>query len=188
MKYKLLIEGNQIMKIKYFFLFALMALSVNCFAEPAKKETIDAFFDAANMQKMMNTIYGQMDGMFKHMTAGMNVPEKDKPIMDKYLAKYTAMVKEEMSWDKLKEPMEKIYASVYTEDEMQGIVAFYKSPAGQKMLNKMPELMQASNGIMQDSVKSIMPKIQALQKEMSDELAQAKKEEPKKEEPSAPAK
>ncbi len=181
------------MKIKYFFLFAFMALSVNCFAEPAKKETIDAFFDAANMQRMMNAIYGQMDGMYKHMTANMNIPEKDKPVMDKYLTKYTAMVKEEMSWDKLKDPMEKIYASVYTEEEMQGIVTFYKSATGQKMLSKMPELMQASNGIMQDAVKNMMPKIQTLQKEMSDELAQTKKEdsskeEPKKEAAPAPAK
>ena len=166
------------MKIKYFFLFAFVALSVNCFAEPAKKETVEAFFDVADMQRMMNAIYGQMDGMYKHMTANMNIPENEKPIMDKYLAKYTALVKEEMSWDKIKDPMEKIYASVYTEDEMQGIVKFYKSAAGQKMLNKMPELMQASNGIMQDAVKNMMPKIQALQKEMSDELAQAKTEQP----------
>ncbi len=181
------------MKIRYLSLFALMALSVNSYAEPAKKQTVDTFFDIANMQKTMNAVYSQMDGMFKHMTVSMNIPEEEKPIMDKYLNKYTEMVKEEMSWDKIKEPMEKIYSSVYTEEEMQGIVKFYKSPAGQKMLNKMPELMQASNSIMQDMVKNMMPKIQALQKEMIGELEQAKKEassnkESKQEESSVPAK
>lgn len=157
--------------------FLTLIFSLNCFAEPASKATIDELFKVTQAQKLMDSVYGQMDGMFKNMVQGMNVTEAQKPILDSFFIKYNALIREEMSWEKLKDPMADAYASVYTESEVKDIIKFYKSPAGQKMLAKMPELMQASMGIVQNSMKNMMPKITELQKQMQDEL---KKESAKK--------
>lgn len=149
-------------------------LSENNYSQtvPASKETIDELFKVMQAQKMMDSVYGQMDGIFKRMVQDMNVPESQKPILDSFFVKYNALVKQELSWEKLKDPMAEAYASVYTESEVKGIVEFYKSPAGQKMLAKMPELMQASMGIVKTSVKNMMPKITQLQTELTNELKQ----------------
>lgn len=158
------------MKYKCFFIVMLLTFSINCLATPATKETIDELFEVTQAQKMMDSIYGQMDGMFKQMVEGMNVSESQKPILDNFFVKYNALIKEDMSWEKLKGPMAEAYAKVYSEDEVKDIIKFYKSPPGQKMLVKMPELMHASMVIVQDIMKDMMPKINKLQNELKTEL------------------
>jgi len=44
--------------------------------------------------------------------------------------------------------MAKIYASDFTEQELKDLVAFYKTPLGQKLLAQEPRTVQASMGFM----------------------------------------
>jgi len=72
------------------------------------------------------------------------------------------MIAEELSWDKMKEDYITLYAETFTEEEMDGIIAFYKSPAGQTFLAKQPELMKRSMEMTQGLMVRIMPKIKAM--------------------------
>jgi hypothetical protein len=47
-----------------------------------------------------------------------------------------------MTWDAMAPGMIDAYKSAFTTDEMRKIAAFYKTPEGRKLLDKMPELMQ----------------------------------------------
>jgi len=46
--------------------------------------------------------------------------------------------------------MAKIYASEFTEQELKDLVAFYKSPLGQKLLSTEPKAVQSSMGYMNE--------------------------------------
>lgn len=46
-----------------------------------------------------------------------------------------------MSWESLRNELIDIYVSAFTEEELKQITAFYKTPAGRKMVEKTPELM-----------------------------------------------
>lgn len=46
-----------------------------------------------------------------------------------------------MSWESLKDEMIEIYAGAFTEEELKQITAFYRTPAGKKVIAKMPELL-----------------------------------------------
>jgi len=166
-------KDDLVMKLKLWLTALLFAFSINCFAAPASKATIEELFQVTQAQKIMDTIYGQMDGMFKKMVEGMNVPEEQKPVIDRFFVKYNALVKEDLGWEKLKDPMIDAYANVYTEAEVKDMIKFYKSSAGKKMLAKMPELMQATMGIVQGAMKDMMPKVNQLQSELREELKQA---------------
>ena len=50
------------------------------------------------------------------------------------------MIAEAMSWVSLKEEYVTMYAATFTEDELRGAIEFYRSPVGQKWLEKTPEL------------------------------------------------
>jgi hypothetical protein len=54
------------------------------------------------------------------------------------------IVQEEFSWDKLKPTYIAIYQETFDQEEIDGLVAFYKSPVGTSMVNKMPVVMQKS--------------------------------------------
>ena len=52
------------------------------------------------------------------------------------------------------EGMAKIYAADFTEQELKDLVAFYKSPLGQKLLSQEPKSIQASMGYMNQWARS----------------------------------
>jgi len=70
-------------------------------------------------------------------------------------------ISREFSWDKMKEDYITLYADTFTEEELKGIIAFYKSPAGQAFVQKQPELMKRSMELSQKMMLKLMPAMQA---------------------------
>lgn len=156
------------MKFKLFILS--VAASACCFASPAQKETIEELFQITEVSKTSEVILGQSNAMLKEMTAGLELSGSEKPVVDKYSAKMVKIIKEEAAWDKLKAPIVEIYAATYTEEELLEIIKFYKSPAGQKLLVKKPELAKKTMELAQKTIIGLTLKLDAIAKEMADEL------------------
>jgi hypothetical protein len=57
------------------------------------------------------------------------------------------------------EQMAKIYASDFTEQELKDLVAFYKTPVGQKLLAQEPKSVQASMSYMQQWAQTFSDKV-----------------------------
>lgn len=105
-------------------------------------------------------IPAQMEKM-KQATGQTNMPANVSGQTDKMME----MMAQELSWDKMKEDYITLYADTFTEEELKGIIAFYKSPAGQAFIKKQPELTKRSMEMSQKFMLQVMPKIQAMCKE-----------------------
>jgi len=81
-------------------------------------------------------------------------------------SKMMALIADRLSWQNAKASYVKIYAETFSESEIDGILAFYKSPAGEAMLDKMPLLMQKSMEVSQQLMVDIMPQIQHMTEEL----------------------
>ena len=90
----------------------------------------------------------------------------DREAFDNYMHQAEAIMRQEISWEKMREPMIDIYLKHYTEEELQQMLIFYQSEVGQSMLSKMPAVVQDSVILSQSMLENLMPKIQKL----SDEL------------------
>ncbi len=66
------------------------------------------------------------------------------------------------------------YDETYTEDEIDGILAFYRSPAGKAFLAKTPQLMNRTMTLMQQQMASVQPQLEQATKELADEMAKTK--------------
>ena len=75
-----------------------------------------------------------------------------------------------MGWDKLKPDMVKLYTSNFNEQELKDLIAFYESPLGQKVLQKMPTLTAQSAQITQSKLETAVPEVNKLLADMSSEL------------------
>jgi hypothetical protein len=73
----------------------------------------------------------------------------------------------ELDWDGMSRETAQIYASVYSEEELRGILAFYQSPAGRAMVTKSPEVMNRMLGATQKLVAAVLPKIREIIKKYS---------------------
>ena len=70
--------------------------------------------------------------------------------------------------------MVKLYTSNFSEQEMQELIAFYESPLGQKVLEKMPSLTSQSAQLTQSKLETAVPKVNQLLAEMTAKLSPPK--------------
>ncbi|MFH0824996.1 MAG: DUF2059 domain-containing protein [Pseudomonadota bacterium] len=80
--------------------------------------------------------------------------------------KMIAMMEKEWTWEKVKGEYVGLYAEMFTEDELKGVISFYKTQAGMAFINKQPELVKRSMELSRKMMDGILPKIQELLKEV----------------------
>jgi len=99
----------------------------------------------------------QLKTMTPHGQDTAKVQEMQSKIMN--------LVAEEMSWEKMRADYVAIYAETFTEEELRGMVEFYQTPVGRKLIEKTPELMQRPMMITQKQMAEMMPKVEAAVRE-----------------------
>jgi hypothetical protein len=142
--------------------------------DAAKQAKVQALFDAMHMERMMNQMMAAVTQMIQQMTdsipgADKMTPEQRK-LVDDFQAKAMKLATDTMSWKVLEPEYVKLYASTYSEEEIDAITVFYKSPAGQTMLDKTPELTRGSMQIAQGRMLEMQPKMKELQEQFSRQL------------------
>ncbi len=112
----------------------------------------------------------QMESMSQNSGVKMNpssLAMQDK-IMD--------LMGQEMSWDKLKDAYVGVYVETFTEEDLQGLINFYKSPTGQKLVEKTPELSAKVMEIGQKQALQLLPKIKEITSAATQEMQQKTQE------------
>lgn len=80
-------------------------------------------------------------------------------------AKMMDAIKARMSWEKMRPRYIQLYDDTFSEAEIDGILAFYESPAGRAVLQKMPLLMQKSMSLGMAQGAEVMPELQRIARE-----------------------
>lgn len=150
------------MRIKLLSCAAALLFSLQAQAEPATRATIEKLLQVTDAAAMMDQAYLQLDQISEQMLKSSGTGLDTDPQARQMVRNINALVREELSWKQLEEPMIALYGNVFSEDELQDIIAFYQSEAGQKMLKRQPELMQGTMVMMQEQMQRLMPKMKAL--------------------------
>jgi len=103
---------------------------------------------STNLEQQAHNAAMQIVGANATPEATARVQEFDK--------KVAGMVDAQLSWNAIGPEVVNIYAKTFTEEELTGILNFYKSPAGAAFVAKMPTVNTQLNQIAQ-------PKLAALQ-------------------------
>jgi hypothetical protein len=68
------------------------------------------------------------------------------------------------------EALEPVYVEIYrktlTQQEVDGMLAFYKTDAGKAVVTKMPIIMRQASEIMMQRMQKVFPKLHQMQEEM----------------------
>ncbi len=62
---------------------------------------------------------------------------------------------------KVKPQYIRLYQETFDQDEVESLIHFYKSPAGQAFVKKMPILTQKTMAMTQSQLQSLLPKVRA---------------------------
>lgn len=149
------------MKLNIFLISLLMAGT--SFAQtitPESRAAAEKLLAVLKMDENFDNSIKQAVQMQSGMLDKMGLSEEEKAAATKNMKESMSGMLEKFSWANTKGMFVDIYAEVFTGQELQGIIEFYESPAGQKFVEKQPQLMQVTMQKMQALMAEMMPEIQ----------------------------
>ena len=161
----------------------ILALALACSAALAAAETnpseasVKELLTLTDVSKMLDSMWGQIDGAMKGMiaqnTQGQQLNAAQQAAIAEFQSKYLALMREELSWAKMETLFVRVYQNSLNQEEIDGMIAFYKTPAGQAVIKKMPALMQQIMAEMPAMMGPLMQKLQPIAQEFEAELKAA---------------
>lgn len=130
----------------------------------------EKFLYLVHADKLTVPVYAQVQQMFAQRFVETKADQSKQALLESYQAKANAELDKAVGWNKLKPEMVKLYVSNFTEQEMQELIAFYQSPLGQKVLQKMPVLTAQSAQITQSKIEAAAPAVNKLLSDMTRQL------------------
>ncbi|MDT0584212.1 MULTISPECIES: DUF2059 domain-containing protein [Alteromonadaceae] len=137
-------------------------------------ETLEQLFDIMAVDETIDVVFEQMQSMVNNISGGPILTSEEQEVYDKYQLKILTLMKKELAADSMRQDLAQIYKQNFSDKELKDMLAFYQSPTGQSMLEKMPIVTQESMQASQRMMTNVMPKINALTEEMSKEMKEAR--------------
>lgn len=153
--------------------------------QAASKEDILKFMDVLHIRQTLVQLY---EGMGRQAKVGAEQAFKEKipdasPEQLAAVDKFAEGLFKDMPVEEIVEAMVPIYQKHLTKSDMDGILAFYSSPAGQKLLREQPAMMQegmqVGSTIGQKRMRSIMEKMDEFIAELTKQEQQKRSGEKK---------
>jgi hypothetical protein len=147
---------------------ALLACSVGARAA-ASQESVERLLQVMKVQAQIEMVYAQalpaaQNAMRQSLGPGMG-GQASEHVFNAAMPRVNAVIREELSWAKLKPGFVAIYAETFTQPEVDGLIAFYEGPIGTALVAKTPQLTQRSFQMMQERMGPTMQRVMQVARE-----------------------
>jgi hypothetical protein len=143
--------------------------------EASKRVKIQELFTTLHLDKtmkqVMDAVLKQVKDASQKQLVGVTLTDAQQKKFDDFQQSVFDLVNAQMSWAKLEPDYIKLYSDAYTEEEIDGILTFYKSPVGQAMIAKTPELTTKSLQLSQGRMQAIQPQLRQLMQDFTKDIA-----------------
>ncbi|MDH3899662.1 MAG: DUF2059 domain-containing protein [Gammaproteobacteria bacterium] len=119
------------------------------------RQAVEKLFELTRMQEKIDTSVNNVVAMQLNQD----------PAMREHEALLRDYMERQIGWSGLKGPLTEMYLQAFTEPELIEINAFYGSPAGSKMIKRLPELIKQRDQLamqrMQENIGELRSEIEA---------------------------
>jgi uncharacterized protein len=142
--------------------------------QTSKQAKVEELLQLTHMDRLMSQMLDQMTERMKasaeQQAAKMEFTPEQKTAYDDFQQKLSQLLGSYLSWEKMKPVMVQVYSETYTDEELDGILTFYRSPAGQAMVAKSPQLMSKTMTAMTEQMSTLQPQVQQLTKDFAAQM------------------
>lgn len=137
-------------------LLMMLALAL-CAAVPAAAQPEPSPGELAAVRELLE-VSRTRENFIKAMELGMEQGGMGEltPEMQRVLREF---MDEHFRFEDMEPEFVRLYTDLYTEEEIRGMTAFYRTPLGQRMIETLPELSAASQRIAQERLQAVMPQL-----------------------------
>lgn len=133
--------------------------------EASKRAKIDELFSAMHLdrtlQQTMDAVEKSVIPMSQQMF-GRQVPDPLKKDVADMQKQMFALIEQDMGWKAMQPAYEEIYARNFTEEQIDDLIAFYKSPTGLAFIEKTPTLVSEGTEAAQAKMATLGPQMQKI--------------------------
>jgi hypothetical protein len=139
----------------------------------SKHAKVRELFELTSMETRVDQIrasaLGQLHAMAAQQFAAAGLSDQNKSVLA-YYDKLNSLVASKYDWAQLEPKYEQVYVDLYTEEELDGILAFYRSPVGHAFLAKSPEATRQVLALSKQQLDTLAPQVQQLTNDYLDAL------------------
>jgi uncharacterized protein len=135
-----------------------------------KVDLAKEIMELTHVNKMMDQVKAQVLQLQSQILAQLDIPENKREEAERFQKKVHDKIFEVMSFEQMQKEYVELYSSVYTLEEMKGMIQFYKSPVGKSMIEKQPTIVKKSIDISQSKVRILIPELQKITEEFEHAL------------------
>lgn len=159
-------------------LLVITALGLPVYAEPPSAQSVNILLTVTKAEALVDSVLASTGQLMRKALLDAFSDQKltapQQRVVDDAPAKFAQIMREEMSWEKVRPLQIQIYTESFTQDEIDGLIAFYKSPAGVAFVNKMPLVAQKSVSLLQSLMSPAMDRMTVLVRQTMAEVRDAK--------------
>lgn len=148
------------MKRLIIFIFATLVsgMSFSQDLQPASQDSIEKLFEVAEVKQMHDASMKEMTEMVEQSAERLmdRVPLKYQENFRQSTRQLDAMVKEELSWENIKPQYISAYSELFTQQEIDDLIAFCQTPSGKSFIRKYPLFQQKISAISQEKTMNIV--------------------------------
>ena len=146
-------------------LVSALLLGTSAVAAPPSNESISQLLVATRMERSVGVAQQNLEQAVRNSInqslQGRTLTPQGQKVIEKFSADAGVIIRKEINWADLKGAYLKLYAETFTQEEVDGLLAFYRSPAGVALLEKMPQVTQKSAAITQQRIGPLVEKLKA---------------------------
>ncbi len=146
-------------------------------------QSIEQVLALTQAEKMLDAVKPQVGAQMKasldRVLKGRKPSAEEQKVIDEFVAKSTKIMDEMLTMDRMRPLYVQLYTQYFSQEEVDGLIAFYQSPAGKSMITKMPQLMQGLVAAMPTFMGPMMDQILAASKQLANDLESLKNKPPK---------
>lgn len=153
-------------------LIAVSLLSFSSWAAattPGQQAAAEQLLNLVRANQLTVPVYMQVREAFEQRYADAGVTGREA-LLERYQAQANAILEREIGWSVLQPQIVALYTAAFNQQELEQLVAFYRSPLGAKVLQQLPMLTAESAQLTQAQVFKAAPEINRLLEQMSKEL------------------
>ena len=143
-----------------------LALSLPAMAAPASKESVETLLAVTQSKQMLEAMMSNIEASIRQ---GINSSNEGKTLTPAQQQVFDNMA---VKISKMKSLYTQIYQESFTEEEINGLIAFYQSPAGVAFVNKMPAVLQKSMQLTQSRMGPMAKKLEKITEDARKEAEQ----------------
>lgn len=146
-------------------LAALALVATVAQAAPPSEASIAELLTVTKTERTLDTMFASLDGMMRQSAAvaaqRQKLTTEQQRALEATIPRLTQVMRDELSWKQMQPLYTQVYRESFTQEDVDGLLAFYRSPAGIAYVDKMPAVLQKTMTLMQARMGPMMERMQA---------------------------